>query len=96
MVDAKASKAFVHAEHESSSLSSCNFIIWYEVLLLAELRFSPLHLRFAERFGFFGTTMQRTAKWNALPKKHTALPNYSALWCEAVYASPLCGWLRQI
>ncbi len=35
MVDAKASKAFVHAEHESSSLSSCNFIIWYEVLLLA-------------------------------------------------------------
>jgi hypothetical protein len=35
MVDAKASKAFVHVEHESSSLSSCNFIIWYEVLLLA-------------------------------------------------------------
>ncbi len=35
MVDAKASKAFVHAEHESSSLSSCNLIIWYEVLLLA-------------------------------------------------------------
>ena len=24
MVDAKASKAFVHAEHESSSLSPCN------------------------------------------------------------------------